>query len=346
MSERIYLEQSDSSESREKEKIITQDDAYRATRLDLESFMHLYEIEIDKVRNLDEQREELTREIGADLFNVLSQKLLEMAELCYKDDYNIYMAFKYFELLGLKDRIIERINHGIRNKNGQVCYDLFRATCKYGSEEQIKNATDTYVKEEGIYAIEDMPYFRERFQEITATVNKYSQFYNLPVGFAITSEIFNAAMEIKKRDYDLAIGVLRSGAPIAVMLEIMGMETKYLEWSRKWKKGPIWRKIGRDRDVEVEIEKPGKKIIVCEHDTYTGTTLKAIAPLIKKLEPQSIDVCFWIDAHHTNKEILKNADDYGAGYNAGDFPQEDFFENLQNFLNVIRSKEFAKFVDK
>lgn len=338
-------------EDDEKEKLEIQDRFYRDALWDLHLFKHnhgIRSVDINDSRSADEQSEELKKILGADLLDTYKQKILQIAEFCLKDDYNLYVALKYFKFLGLQDRIVERISKGIRFRFGNkdlVSGELFRATCEYGTEEQIKNATEIYIKKESItplYRLEDNPYFKEKFEEIKNAIKKYSQFYNLPVGFPITAEILNVAMEIRKRDYDLAIGVMRSGALMAIILEMLGTKTKYLEWSRNWKKGPIWRKIGRDWNKTVEA---GGKIMVCEHDTHTGATLKAIAPAIKNLKPKTLDICFWIDAHHTNKKIVESSEDYGSTFNLEDFPKDKFFDNLQNFLKAIRSDKFAESFD-
>jgi hypothetical protein len=301
-----------------------------------EHLRHIYGIERSVALS------ELAESLEAEKMEKYKHSLIKLAEAGLAKDKNIYIAFECLEKLGDTEKIISRIKKGIRYASGSISYDLFKATCKYGNEEQIKKATKEFTESYGVDSLSAMPYYKEKFDEIGVAISRYRYLYGIANNVGVNAEMINASMELLKKDYDLAVGVIRSGSPIATMLEIGGLETRYIEWHRGWKKGPVWKKIGKET---WKVEGQKKNIIVCEHDTQTGNTLDIIQPLIEALEPDKVDVCFWIDMHRTNKKVVEQRNFYNDSYNANDFPVDDFFNNLQNILKIIRSENFQELVN-
>ncbi len=277
------------------------------------------------------------------------KSFLNLADSAMENDGNLHMGFKLCKSLGLIDKIKERVDKGPLAIDGQTYVDLTAAILEYGSDDQAEEALKSWMQSGRhiLLEMEESRYLKERLYVIEDAYAEFCKEFYPEKQYGLNGQIpsptyesktewINAAMEIKKKNYDVVVGVLKSGVLMASLLDFLGQNTRYAEWHRGWKKGPVWKKIGSNTDKPEQAE----KILVCEHDTKSGETLKALEPFLKKLNPGQIDISFWIDLHNANQ---RNVD--RAGYFTDDFHVKDITtENLVKNLN--EALEHAKLMKK
>ncbi len=255
--------------------------------------------------------------------------LVQRAEMALEDDLNPLVACHLLPQLGMEDRLRDRVKRGIRygeNSDGEVCFDYFTKGFKYLDEQERESYTDEFLTEYDFTCLESAEYFREERRALDSAFEKYCAKWNLP-HVSLALEHVNAAQELMKEEYDLAVGVMNSGAPMTVMLECLGMSARYLEWHLKdWEGPPVWREIGR----ETESPKRAKKILVTENDTQTGATVEAIIPTLKELGPDQVDVTFLYDPWKTNEKSVKKQPFYGEAFQISDFNKKGVYRKLQD----------------
>lgn len=145
----------------------------------------------------------------------------------------------------------------------------------------------------------------------------------------IRPDMINAAGELS-RQYDLIVGVMNSGGIMGSLCELMGGNVRYLDWHRHWKKkGPTWRKIGADPTRVKEA----KKILVCDNDADTGGTMRRIATALEALNPEAVDVCFFLDAE--KNAVVDEIPFYRRRFGTWNVQSQNFFEHLQHLEAVL-----------
>ena len=280
---------------------------------------------------------------GEKLIEGIKSLMLEVANLAVVHDANLYLAFQYFETLGLKNRIKERVDKGCRTESGELYYDLTLASLEYGSDDQAENVLREWVtdKQRGDFpeAFQGTKYFKERLPVIREAYKEFAQKNNLPdsivnMGGLNTTDLINAAIELKKMNYDVVIGVLKSGIHVATIMDFLGQNTRFIEWHKHWKSGPRLKKIGSD----ISPITSAQKILICEQDAHTGATLNALIPFIEKLNPEKVDVSFWIDEQRQNQAKIDESNYYDEQFLVGKIPFNHLVENLNSM--VAYSKDY------
>ena len=169
-------------------------------------------------------RKNLTEDEKKRIIEEIRKKSLELAEAAMNDDANLYEGIKILESLGEIESIKERAKQGHRMITGELHYDLAKVVLEHGSDEQAEAMLKDWLKERGqtnLTDFEDTKYFRERLFIINDSFNAFANAHGLPdklpdLAFEGSKTGFiNAAMELKKRNYDVAIGVLKSGVYLA-----------------------------------------------------------------------------------------------------------------------------------
>lgn len=317
------------SETEEKENFKRRDKNFSEENKKLQHYLDFFRDRIILDKPLREQTGNLSKEV--------SQQFEEQARLVadagLNGDTNLYMAFKCLEFLGEEDRVRERVALGLRlNGHDQVSYSLLRATLKYGTEEQIRKAILEYAAEYGIESIEFADYIQDKLRPISENFNRYAEKSNLEPRF-ITAEWLNAAFELEKQKYDLIVGVMNSGKYIANLMEFFGETVRYVEWHRHWKRSPVLRNIGGSTERIYEAN----KILICEQDTRSGATLKALIPFLKKLNPAQVDICFWIDHYGINDKNVKDIGFYQNSFHTYTIPSSDLFNHIKTAEDLVEA---------
>lgn len=251
--------------------------------------------------------------------------------------------FDYCFVLGDQAPIVQKIKEGHQlSEFGHDIFDVFEMVLKSGDEEAIERASPEYFSKDprGFAATAHAPYFADKLQEVGRRFQAYCERNGLGANTHYNLEyLLNAAYEIMKGKYDLVICVLNGGSGLPEFLEMLGQPTRYLEWHRKdSQKAPEWRAIGRDTSP---VASAGK-ILICENDAETGSTLTAIIPTLKKLGAKEVDVCFSIDRLQKNEEVMRREDIakfYGRSLNIEAMDTTNFHEYLKDFLKRPREEE-------
>ncbi len=230
----------------------------------------------------------------------------------------------------------------------QTADSLFNLALEFGTEaqrnkvaEQLAAADDSGWR---VYGIDRLEYSKLNplVDEITLLLKDYCSKYGLDEYFIFSRvAIVNAAMEIAKMDYDLIVPVLRSGVPLALMLEVLGKQVRYIEWHKDWKTGPRWQNMGKDQSGQAV--RKGAKILVCENDYNSGDTLNALAPVLKELEPRQVDLCTYTSSGGGSRrlpELSTVSSFYDRHIDLQDrtplIDESRFYINLKNFHNLLK----------
>ncbi len=256
---------------------------YNEKTIALNEFL-IFEKGVESNRDLDKLPKE--EKIGA------VKRIRELLSLSIERR-ELYMIYKWSELLGDLSPAIQFVKtNGITYKDGSVEPCLLDVALKFCDQDTANRAiqecaTSTSNPETVERLVAERGMLAEKMAVIRNLLSQYSQIHNLPEKNISFTQV-NAAIEISKMDYDLVLCILNGGASLGNLVEIAGLNTRFLEWRKHWKKDPIWRKVGKN------TTKPtgANNILVIEDDASTGTTLKAIQPLIKKLNPENVDICF------------------------------------------------------
>src|SRR3989344_5812790 len=285
-----------------------------------------------------------TTEAQEKIMTEFREAFTEVAEAALAQDTSLYTAFRYFKALGREDKIRERVQKGYPTIDGDHNFDLLRACLEYGTDAQAESALREFLKGSSpkytiLEQLQETRYFKERLEIIERAYNQFAQqsgLRNLPrISHAASKiDLINGAQELRKRNYNLAIGVMRSGEPLAGLLDFLGQRTRYVEWHLGWKKQPTWRNIGSNR-LRV---KQAKSILLCEHDTETGATLRALIPFLQSLHPDKVDISFWIDYHHRNERRVKESGFYNEQFLIRDMPLASLIENVNATVEYARSR--------
>lgn len=301
------------------------------------------DLNLDLLKDNIEKNSNLNQEEKERLIDKVKGYLLEIADLGVNNDVYLY-CLDIYDSLGAVDKIKARIKKGYRSQYGWLDVALARAVFEHGDEEQSEALLKDWIKENEVTepdfsGFEECKYFREKLAIISEQYKIFANKYNLPEdlpfkgAIAPKTSFINAACELKKGNYDLVIGVLKSGMPITQLLDFLGQNTRYLEWHKRWKQEPRWKNIGSN----TKTIKSAGKILVCEHDTQTGATLKAISPILKKLSPKEVDVSFWVDFHHKNEENIANDNFYNKSIALNDISTDNLIENLKEMVEYAKS---------
>jgi adenine/guanine phosphoribosyltransferase-like PRPP-binding protein len=260
-----------------------------------------------------------------------------------RNDANLFLAFRYLRSLGREDLIKKRLNKGPLAVGGEASVDLTMAFLDYGTEQQAEEALKVWldVKKRLNPMLEDTVYISERLNPITEAYSRFAKEAGLTRripgddnSFGTRTEAVNAAMELMKKNYDVVIGILNSGAPLAGLMDFLGQNTRYAEWHHGWKGGPKWKKIG---NKQAAIKTAGT-ILISEHDTRTGMTLKAFIPFLQKLHARRVDIAYVIDVGGSNKKVTEEVGYYDHQDLVWDLPRKNLVENLNKAADLARKK--------
>lgn len=264
----------------------------------------------------------------------LKKAAFDLAHIALADDYNIYVGFQYFKFIENTEPIEERIKQGIRGKrSSRINFDLYKEAVRLANNEgYVLQLAQTVLDENPeIFPLvaEITPPINSKIQTVIKTIDRYTDRYQiprLPIDDRLAVDFINAAGEIAGMDYDCIIGVLNAGAPIPIILEILGKKTGYIEWHRNSKKIPKWRKTTIDIDI---IGNP-QKILVCENDVSTGATLKKIIPYLEELRPSQVDVCFHSPVWFPMQQVMSTI---------------PFYTNYFH-IKTLNKKQFINYLDQ
>ncbi len=290
------------------------------------------EYEIDEKTDITEHEKQELRQL-------LKKRLFRLADVCFDTDRNIFIGLQIYRHYRNIDAIKQRLQKGIYTR-GFINSDLVKATLDFEEEVQSEQALHTLIQA-GMSPepCANTAYMERRMKPIKEAYRMFARKHHLP---ETIPEIYdendrclyiNAAMELRKRGYDLAIGVLNSGIKTAQLLDFFGQATKYAEWHRDWKQPPAWRNIGGGRKPETQTG----KILLCEHDTNSGATLKALIPFLQKLKPRQVDVVVQLDVHQKAKSNIEALGYYTGIELVQNIPYTNFIANLNQAAEYARS---------
>lgn len=313
---------------KEKTQISTKE-LYRENQQRLQNILNWYDIRPDFDKPISQQH------ISDDENCIIQLKKAthDLAQAALADDNSIYNAFRYFRFLEKNNIIEERAKQGIRSrKSGSINFDLYKEAIKLtNNEEEIMSLFQVVINEDPHLLhliLECTPFIKSKIEAIKKTIDIYSDLYHiprLPIDDKLTVDFINASGEIAHIDYDCIVGVLNAGAPIPILLDILGKKTGYIEWHRDSEKHPEWRKIGIN--THIVIDKP-QKILVCENDVSTGTTLEKIIPYLEELNPHQVDVCFHSPAWFPMTEVMSTIPFYANYFHIKTFNKKNFIYHL------------------
>lgn len=312
----------------------------RYNRISTETLDNLRELGLRfdmKIKNIISQidsKKDITASEKEELHKITKKILYRLAEAGLRKDVNVYMAFKVFSYYGDIDQIKKRLAKGC-TINGKAFYDLVQASLNYEMKERAEEALQTWINDKNeLLEFDDTTYIQERLYPIEQAYTIFARKNDLPEElpfFKGKLTLINAAMELKKQKPDLVIGVLNSGIEIARLLDFLGESTMYLEWHKDWEGPPVRRNIGGKREpLKTEY------ILLNEHDVHTGETLKALVPVLKKLNPKNIDIVVQNDENNTlsNFNILGF---YSSIKKVEDIPKTNLIKNL-NHAAILASQ--------
>ncbi len=178
-------------------------------------------------------------------------------------------------------------------------YDLLETAIKRGTGRMINRVLNQYfcsVDDNSVWVdiVDDVVRENGELGEIndrTAdSLGVYAAANGIEVKNGFNSLHVNTAMEISRSDYDLIVGIYRGCTSLTTPLEVIGDNVRYINYSRlrNPNRDAEWLPVGRVRQVPEKAE----KILVCEDDAVTGGSLKKAVPLLEKLDPKQVDVCF------------------------------------------------------
>ena len=148
----------------------------------------------------------------------------------------------------------------------------------------------------------------------------------------IRPDMINAAGELISQ-YDLIVGVMNAGCSMAALCELMGGNVRYIEWhqkDREWEnREPVWRNVGMNFKPVTEA----KRILVCENDAVTGTTLRKIIPALQALGSEAVDVCFFLEAK--GNKVAGDIPFYRQHFGTWNVPSQNFLEHVGKFEKVL-----------
>lgn len=117
----------------------------------------------------------------------------------------------------------------------------------------------------------------------------YNQ-YSIPlIQYPDVHHLFLANQYFIEQGFDLVIGIHTRGSMLPFLIDLHGdIPVKIIEYHRSWKKKePFFRKLGLQRPTNG----PFKKVVICENDIASGTTLNKVIPFIqKKFNPKEIHI--------------------------------------------------------
>jgi hypothetical protein len=232
-----------------------------------------------------------------------------------------YRARVYLGCLGERHRLRSLFANGIQDAQGNPDFDRYMAAMEAGTTLEQERYTRDYVPKKSIDAFRGSPFGQVAEWQIKEGLLAYQRKHQVPQGMYHVHGA-DAAGELHARSYDLAIGVCRRGTAVASLMEMLGSRVRYAEWHADWTVPPRWRKAGTHTDRVRQAD----RVLVCEHDTAQGRTLRALRPFIDKLNPTGVDVHFIVDIggrnpsnmaahtpdwHHvTEQEIERNGNIY------------------------------------
>ena len=256
----------------------------------------------------------------------IARKLI-MAGL--KNDANLADAYSYSDEIGEYDEIIARMKQGVYS-HGQTYFDLMQAALRWGDENDIRRAIiawKTRCKYDAHSMNMDLDFspITEIVDKINNAVRNYASDFDLYYT-GTGSPTINAAVEIKKQEYDLAVGIQKGCSNLTTILEMLGQPSSNIRFSQRWeKRKPYWMKVGRDGG---KIQS-AKRIIVCENDVSSGKTLQAVQPYLEKLNPESVDICFTGLHQEKSIEKAKTMGFYTHVFSTMTVGFEDYLANLK-----------------
>lgn len=194
-----------------------------------------------------------------------------------------------------------------------------------------RNAADIYNND----IVECIPNLKERIARLELELKVYCQQrkvpYNLREIRSLPSLITMALEIITAKRYDLAVGVIRSGSPLAVLLELLGLPAAYIDpYRNDIDKSAQW--VGKEPDIG-----KGTRVLVCEDDTVSLGTLLKVAPVIVK-SSENVDIGFYGFKNLegvTDEQRLKLI---AAGYSFIRSPQDVQAKNFFEHLAIIEEK--------
>ncbi len=211
---------------------------------------------------------------------------------------NNYEALKFALAAGEAELIRERAREIIENREC-ANFDDYRVVALTRDFNAINISMRDYIEGNGgsmtfvnhdIFTTNSIPNnpIADLYYHIQNGLKAHVKKFNIPLRNTPNIPTINAAVELSKNNYDLVIGVLKSGSTLAVPFEVLGDNVRYVEWHRHWTRKPIWRKVGETTDKPTEA----KRVLICENDAASGKTLQALQPILDKLNPDEVDICF------------------------------------------------------
>lgn len=172
--------------------------------------------------NVPEVRQELQGKVRD-----ICKKLIEIHEF--------YIAAEFYEMTEQDDReIYEYSQKNTMYIEGAQHYDLMLAMQKHGNPTEVDtvlalNRVDTGGYESCREQVENV---RKR---ITALQRAYIKKNLLPNKRGFESRLLpTAALQLKEDKYDLALGILKSGAPLINYLQVVEQNSGFIDFHRDW----------------------------------------------------------------------------------------------------------------
>lgn len=282
--------------------------------------------------------------LSSQTIGAMRQRILKIIEVALFQDGDVSLGIRLARAAGEIELIREKIRQ-LRSSDQPNLgyYDLPLAIGQFGTQADIENLIRNYTSDTRFIADTlgrpeyDNPIKAFRLG-ISMNLHRYAKHYNVPLGRVGEASTVNAAVELHKRNYDLVVGVLNAGTIFALPLEALGSNVRYLEYHRSWKrKKPVWRKVGRHQ----EKPKKAKRILICENDSVTGKTLRAVLPKVEALEPELIDVCFDSEDEAAFQKSLEAARHLPLNeiIDADSLGYDNLYGNLRGFSEKLRQPD-------
>lgn len=245
-------------------------------------------------------------------------------------------------MLGEPQRTRAFIGQRLADTAGALDRSVVALAFDAGDANQQEQAIEGFFGEGSDNTPADLPanVYRKDAEEMRQQVQAYQAAYKLEGSTRFEPPLLpalHAVQQLRKKDYDLVLGIVRGGVPLATLFEMHGDRTRYIEHHRSWKKRPpIWRKIGRD----VARIREAKTVLVCENDAVTGNTLGRVHDWIRdQVGAEAIDICFTVGIGDENLWAIAGLpeDHYREAYQFSDFTGESFVQLLQDSRRRMRA---------
>jgi hypothetical protein len=139
-----------------------------------------------------------------------------------------------------------------------------------------------------------------------------------------------AALQVSQMDYDLVVGVHHKGMNLPNYLRPLGQNVASFDWRRSGEYEARWRDPEQTQRME-----PGMKVLVCEDDAVTGSTLQQVKNKLAELNPTSIDVCLTGVHYEKSQEAVQNVGGFDRIFHIAEFDQSQVYSDMLKYRFLL-----------